>query len=383
MVGTAMGSVTAPRATTGDRPRRVRYARDEEFRRVLQQRVRARLEQHPARENLGLLGQMVIAGVWFYASYAVLVFVPLPPWAVAIGVVSLGLATAGLLMMVVHTVTHRAVSSRRWLNDGIGWLTSASLAISPDWWQAKHSGLHHPFTNVVGFDDDIDLGSIARVTPGQEWKPWHRYQHIYAFVLSPLMYLNMVLTADLRFIFTGRVGARRVEQPTLKRTARLLAKKLGGVTVLLAVAFLQRPAIGVVISTVVAALIAGAVLAIVFQVQHCVEGTVFVEPDTATGEVGRSWAVTQAEAAADFGTGNRLLTWYSGALNYHVEHHLFPHVAHNRLPELRPIVRATCAEFGVHQVEFPTFRAAVRSHVRFLKRLGRRPTERSTRLPDG
>ena len=382
MAGTAMGSIVSPFATPGDRPRRVRYTRDQEFRRVLQQRVRARLEQHPARENLGLLGQMVIAGVWFYASYAVLVFVPLPPWAVAIGVVSVGLATAGLLMMVVHTVTHRAVSSRRWLNDGIGWLTSAGLAISPDWWQAKHSGLHHPYTNVAGFDDDIDLGSIVRVTPGQEWKPWHRYQHIYAFVLSPLMYLNMALTADLRFIFTGRVGARRVEQPTLKRTARLLAKKLSGVTVLLAVAFLQRPAIGVVISTVVAALIAGAVLAIVFQVQHCVEGTVFVEPDTATGEVGRSWAVTQAEAAADFGTGNRLLTWYSGALNYHVEHHLFPHVAHNRLPELRPIVRATCAEFGVHQVEFPTFRAAIRSHVRFLKRLGRRPTERSTR-PDG
>jgi linoleoyl-CoA desaturase len=114
-------------------------------------------------------------------------------------------------------------------------------------------------------------------------------------------------------------------------------------------------------------------VSIIFQVQHVVEGAVYPERNLDTNSVDAEWAVVQAESSADFGLRNRLLTWYSGALNYHIEHHLFPKVAHTRLPELRNIVRATCAEFGVRQLEFPTLRAAVRSHARFLRRMGRRP----------
>jgi linoleoyl-CoA desaturase len=113
----------------------------------------------------------------------------------------------------------------------------------------------------------------------------------------------------------------------------------------------------------------------VFQVQHCVEGAVFPTRDPVTGVVDRPFFVAQAEAAADIAPRNVLLRWYTGALNFHIEHHLFPRVPNTWLPELRPIVRATCAEFGVHQVEFPTFRAAIRSHYRFLKRMGARPVE--------
>jgi linoleoyl-CoA desaturase len=358
---------------TGAARDRVRFAPSGDFQRVLQQRVREQLGQHRPGENWALLGQMLVAGAWFYASYAVLVFVPLPAWGVAVGAASLGLAIAGLLMMVIHDAAHHAVSARKTVNEGIGWLTSVALAISPDWWRAKHNGLHHPFTNVAGFDDDIDLGSLVRTLPDQPWKPWHRYQHLYAFVLCPLMYLNMVFTADLRFIFSGRVGNRRVEQPTARRAARLLTKKLAGVTLFMAVAFAFQPAVDVVLATIFATLVAGATVSLIFQVQHCVEGTAFPSRDAETGRVDRSWAVVQAEGAADFATGNRLLTWYSGALNYHIEHHLFPRLPHNRLAEIRPIVRSVCAEFGVRQTEFPTFRAALGSHARFLRRMGSRP----------
>src|SRR5262249_49325452 len=125
-------------------------------------------------------------------------------------------------------------------------------------------------------------------------------------------------------------------------------------------------------------LIAGEVIALVFQVQHCVEGTVFPRRDPDTGVVDQPWFVAQAQGAADFATKNRLLTWYTGSLNYHIEHHLFPRVPHNRLPELRAIVRQICDEYGIHQVEFPSWHAAVRSHYRFLKRMGARPVGPTT-----
>ena len=115
---------------------RVRYEKGGAFQAVLRQRVREQLTTHAPGENWGLLGQIVIAGAWFYSSYLLLVFAPLPIWAVAIVGCSLGLSIAGLLMMVVHDAAHNAVSRRHWLNDGIGWLTSCGLAISPDWWKA-------------------------------------------------------------------------------------------------------------------------------------------------------------------------------------------------------------------------------------------------------
>ena len=367
------GPTVAVPTRSGPRADRVRFAHTGEFQSVVQQRVREALSVHPSGENWRLLGQMLIPGAWFYASFAALVFAPLPVWAVVACACSLGFSMAGLLMIVIHDSAHHATSARRSINDGIGWLTSAGLAITPDWWKAKHNGLHHPFTNVAGFDDDIDLGAIVRTLPDQPWKPWHRYQHVYAFVLCSLMYINMVFTADLRYIFTGRVGTRRVEQRTPTQVARLLTKKFAGVTVLMTIALMFQPALAVLAATVLAAMVTGVTVSLIFQVQHCVEGTVFPPRDVESGAVDRQWAVVQAEGAADFGLENRLLTWYSGALNYHIEHHLFPRVPHNRLREIRPIVRATCAEFGIHQTEFPTFRAALRAHARFLRRMGARP----------
>ena len=352
---------------------RVRYAADEGFQRVLQRRVRAQLAQHPRGENTGMLCQQLVAGAWLYACLALLVFVPLPFWAVAVLTCTLGLAIAGLMMIVVHDAAHYSVSRRRWLNNGMGWLTAATLAVTPDWWAFKHNGTHHPYTSIAGFDDDLDIGKLVRVAREQPWKPWHRFQHIYVFAVAPLIYLNMIFVADMRFVILGRIGARRVERPTIRRAAWLLFRKFAGVTVVVAIALTQHSLTSVIAVTLVATIVAGAMIAMIFQVQHCVPDTVFPERDPQTGAVDRSWFVAQAEAAADFGTGNRLLTWYSGALNYHIEHHLFARVPHNLLPELRPIVRETCAEFGVHQVEYRTLRGAVRAHYRFLKRMGERP----------
>jgi linoleoyl-CoA desaturase len=194
-------------------------------------------------------------------------------------------------------------------------------------------------------------------------------------MLSPLMFLSMMLIGDSRFIFRGRVGRRQVERPTFARAAWLLFRKLAGISVLLGIAFVLRPAVAVVAVTVIAGLVAGATVSIIFQVQHVVEGTVWPVRDPETNDLAQEWAVIQAESSADFGLSNRLLTWYSGALNFHIEHHLFPRIPHTRLPEVCDIVRATCAQYGVQRVEFPTLTAAVRSHARFLRRMGRPPEQ--------
>jgi linoleoyl-CoA desaturase len=81
----------------------------------------------------------------------------------------------------------------------------------------------------------------------------------------------------------------------------------------------------------------------------------------------------QLVGAADVAPNSRLVTWFVGGLNLHIEHHLFPRVAAVRLPELSPIVRTVARTHGIALVEFPTMRSAVASHQRQLRSLGARP----------
>jgi len=44
---------------------------------------------------------------------------------------------------------------------------------------------------------------------------------------------------------------------------------------------------------------------------------------------------------------------------------------HTRLPEISPIVKATCEEFGYRYTNFPDFWTAIKSHIQMLHNYGR------------
>jgi linoleoyl-CoA desaturase len=67
------------------------------------------------------------------------------------------------------------------------------------------------------------------------------------------------------------------------------------------------------------------------------------------------------------------VTWLVGGLNYQIEHHLFPRISHIHYPAISKIVQETCEKFDLHYNYFPTTRAAIASHYRFMKEMGRPP----------
>jgi linoleoyl-CoA desaturase len=115
----------------------------------------------------------------------------------------------------------------------------------------------------------------------------------------------------------------------------------------------------------------GLTLATVFQLAHCVEEAEFRQPADGSRRIEREWTVHQIETAVDFARDNRLLTWYLGGLNFQIEHHLFPKICHIHYPAISPIVEATCRDHGIRHSSHRTMRRAVRSHVRWLRHLGR------------
>ena len=62
--------------------------------------------------------------------------------------------------------------------------------------------------------------------------------------------------------------------------------------------------------------------------------------------------------------------WFTGHLNYQIEHHLFPHICHVHYPQLSPIVAQTAREHGLQYQVRPTFFNALAAHAQMLKQLG-------------
>ena len=59
-----------------------------------------------------------------------------------------------------------------------------------------------------------------------------------------------------------------------------------------------------------------------------------------------------------------------GGLNFQVEHHLFPSIAHTRLPEICPLIRDYCKKHGVKYFEYHSVWEVYRAHIKLLDILG-------------
>ncbi|TDA71288.1 acyl-CoA desaturase, partial [Halomonas marinisediminis] len=76
----------------------------------------------------------------------------------------------------------------------------------------------------------------------------------------------------------------------------------------------------------------------------------------------------------NFAPKNWLVRFFTGGLNYQVEHHLFSNISHIHYKKLAEIVKNTAKEFSLPYNEYQTFRKAVIEHYKQLEMLGKKPT---------
>jgi linoleoyl-CoA desaturase len=79
------------------------------------------------------------------------------------------------------------------------------------------------------------------------------------------------------------------------------------------------------------------------------------------------------QTTANFAKRRKFISWFIGGLNYQIEHHLFPNISHVHYPKISEIVKHTAKEFQIPYHEYRTVRAALISHLRRLKELGKEP----------
>jgi linoleoyl-CoA desaturase len=342
-----------------------RYGKDEGFHLELRSRVRRHLESSglPVRGLRAMYVKTAVLFLWLAASYGLLVFAAETAWQAVPLAVSLGLAIAGIGFNVQHDGSHGSYSTR----PGVNKLMARALDLlggSSFVWQHKHNVLHHTWPNVEGIDDDIDTGSLARLSPGQPRRFHHRFQHLYMWPLYCFLAVKWQLVDDFATVVRGSMSGRPFPRPRGEELVVFLGGKLAFFFLAFGLPLLLHPVWAVVGTYLLVSAVAGLTLSVVFQLAHCV-------PEAETGPDLGSWAARQVQSSVDFARDSRLLSWYVGGLNLQIEHHLFPQISHLRYAGMAPIVEATSREFGVRYTAHPTFAAALAAHFRQLRALGR------------
>jgi linoleoyl-CoA desaturase len=319
--------------------------------------------------NFHLYLKSFILSLTFIAIYGALVFATLNVWVAIVLAMLLGVNVAAIGFNVMHDGAHGSYSKSSLVNQ----LAASSLDFlggSSFMWKVKHNIIHHTYTNIEGFDDDIDIKPWMRMTLGQKKYFFHRFQHIYFILLYSFLYLLWVGFMDFQKYFSKKVGNNTIKNIGWKDQLTFWGSKVSFLLVFVLLPIYMKGILPYLLGFLIFSATTGIVISMVFQLAHTVDEVSFPLPDTTTNKMEDEWAVHQLKTTANFATKNSVVTWLAGGLNYQIEHHLFPKISHIHYPALSEIVKRTSEEFGLKYQEFPKMRQAIVSHIMYLRRMG-------------
>jgi linoleoyl-CoA desaturase len=311
----------------------------------------------------------ILAAIGLYTS---LLFIKLPIFVGVGASVLLGFVSACIGFNVMHDANHSSYSSKKWVNNTLG-LTLNALGGNSFIWKQKHNIIHHTYTNIDGVDDDIAKSPFIRMCSSQQWVPAHRVQHLYTPLLYAASSVIWVLYQDFEKYYKRKICNTALTKMKTEDHILFWSSK-----VLYILFYLVIPITIIgwklwLLYFLCLHIGLGFTLSIVFQLAHVVEDTVFEFAQGNEMQLENEWAVHQVKTTANFSANNKIISWFVGGLNYQIEHHLFPRISHIHYPALSRIVKKECQAFQIPYNSMPTMSAAIASHFRFIKLMGRKP----------
>src|SRR3954469_15406823 len=255
-------------------------------------------------------------------------------------------------MEIGHNVMH---GQWDWMNDpeihSSNW--EWDTAQPAEQWKHSHNYVHHQFTNVLGYDNDIGYG-ILRMAREQKWSPFTIGQPVYNALLASLFQRGVALhDLDIERIRKGEKDPRE-----MKRQLRQIFRK-GRNQVLKD--YVVYPALsGKQWKTVLAAnatsnLVRNLWAYVIIFCGHFPDGALHFTEEEIEDESRAEWYLRQVLGAANF-NGGPLLHILSGNLGFQIEHHLFPDLPSNRYAEISVKVRALCDKYDIPYTTGPLHR---------------------------
>lgn len=306
-------------------------------------------------------------------SYLCILFSGFNLWISYIAWIFLGLSSVFLAVNCGHDAIHGAYSEHKLINK----IMSRSydlLGANSYMWSITHNIVHHTYTNIEGADEDIDSIPFTRLTPHKEWKSVYQYQHIYVFFLYSLSTLFWVFTKDYKKFFQKNIGNYDNKNHSAIQYIHLFVFKLiyYFLFLILPLMLVDMPWYLILVGFILSHLVEGFTIATIFALAHIVENTTFLIPNE-HGMMEHNWAVHQLYTTADFGRKSKLTSFFTGGLNFQIEHHLFPLICHVHYPAVSEIVKRIAIEYGITYNEYDSFFDALKSHITLLKKMGVEP----------
>ncbi len=287
--------------------------------------------------------------------------------------VLMGFGVAGMGMVLMHDANHGSLSKSARVNRWLG-KSLYILGGFPPNWRYQHNTLHHGFTNIDGQDEDISPPGILRFSPNQPLSKIHKYQHWYAWFFYCLMTIAWVTANDFTRLNSYKQAEAVISgSRTYKRLfIELILSKMLYYTIFLVIPILVMPVswYWIVVGFIVMHFVTGLTLSTIFQTAHVMPTSVYPLPDD-NGNMENNWAVHQLLTTSDYSPKSRIFSWFIGGLNYQIEHHLFPNISHVHYRKLSVMVKEIAMKYNLPYHVQPNFIAAVYSHTKMLKSLGR------------
>ena len=285
----------------------------------------------------------------------------------------LGYAIFGMLMPLnVVNIVHDAIHGCLLKNKTGNFLARHVLDVlggNSYVWQKRHVVFHHPTPNVIDWDIDIERRKLYTLSPADDHKQFHRYQHLYMPFVFPLFTLHWVLFRDFKDYFDPQsMFRRKVKVPKIEFIKLPFFKTIYLLHIIvMPIVLLDFPWYHIILAFIVLHVIAAIGALIILLPNHWDEDAEFHHP--VGGRIEESWAVYQFRNTNDFAIENGVANFLMGGLNHHVAHHLFPGVNHNYLPGITKEVISIAREKGMHYKCF-SLTQAIATHFRLLKKNG-------------
>ena len=345
-----------------------------EFFQELRNRVNKHFKENsiPIQANFNMKFKTVFMICLYFVPFALMLTgVVSTLWTVMLMWALMGLGMSGIGLSIMHDANHGSYSKNKTVNSILGFLSNFLGAYHVNW-KIQHNVLHHSFTNVDGYDEDI-YNAVMRLSPNQEKKGIYRFQAFYAPFFYGIMTIYWLVSKDFKQVIRYDKKELLAKQGlTLKKAlmhvsfnkAWYIAFTIVLPMLLVSVAWWQT-----LLGFLMMQFICGLALGLIFQPAHVIEETEFYLPDE-KGSVENNWAIHQMKTTANFANGSVFFSWFIGGLNYQIEHHLFPNICHVHYRNISSIVKKTAKEFNVPYYHHKTFFGALRSHFSLLNQLG-------------
>lgn len=290
--------------------------------------------------------------------------------ALIINYVLLGISGILLAFNVSHDACHGSFSKNKAVNYWLYHLTFNLQGTNAYLWKIRHVASHHVFPNVDGCDADIDNNPFIRLSVKHPLKKWHRFQHLYAFLVYSIYTLHWFLFKDLFYLFKKNVANLQNKKHRSGEKMLLFFWKLLYLFMMIIIpVFCGYDLSNILVAFFIMHFCSSLFFIHVLIATHLSMETQFPVTDD-NGILPGDYYTHQLATSLDYSPTSKLYNWFFGGFNAHAAHHLYHKLPHTAYPAISVLIKNKAKEFRIQYNELSMFNA-ICSHYRFLKVLGK------------